>query len=262
MNNQTDPLWSASSDDPFVRLNITEMRAMAALDPGKLLRWIEDSESAFILGVEQFEENPDRWGGLFQLTIQRNLEFHFLPDFNTAMLDESELPQFCIMPHPLKSDTVSERSMVALEEDEGESQKALIFFITPEDFQIYIQELEELVKDWNANPMDKTRRMSFPFLPESYFRDFDMLEWLKQTVLSHPTIQKQRAYDGRRGYPVIAPTIEADLEDIPAPHISEHDDDEEEEDWETLEQSSKALDEAREQREEEWLDEQRRQEGY
>lgn len=256
MNNETDP-----REDPFEKLNITEMRAMAALDPGKLLRWIADSGSAFILGVEQFADDPDRWGGLFRLTINRNLELHFLPDFNTAMLDESELPQFCIMPHPIKAHTTVERKMPSLDDDDDEQLDAVIFYLNPDDFRIYCDELMEIVQAWNANPGDKECTTSFPFLPESYFREFDLLEWLEGTVLSHPTIEKTRQFDGRLGYPVAAtPSNEELLEDIPPPFIP--DDEEEEVDWESLERKEEVKDEDFERQEEEWLEEQRRQQGY
>lgn len=257
MNNETDP-----REDPFEKLNITELRAMAALDPGKLLRWIGDSGSAFILGVEQFADDPDRWGGLFRLTINRNLELHFLPDFNTAMLDESELPQFCIMPHPLKAHTTVDRQMPRIDEDDEEQLDAVIFYLSPDDFQIYCQELEEIVRDWNANPADQECQMSFPFLPESYFREYDVLEWITETVLAHPTIIKNREFDGRLGYPVAPPTNDLDgLEDIPPPIIP--DDEEEEVDWESLEnKKAETSDEDYERQEEEWLEEQRRQQGY
>jgi hypothetical protein len=255
MNYETE-----ADEDPFVELNITELRAMAALDPSKLLRWIEDSGSAFILGAEQFEDDPDRWGGLYRLTLNRNIELHFLPDFNTAMLDESELPQFCVMPDPLKADTLSEREMPSLKDDEEEEEKpkGVIFYLTPEDFEIYCQELQELVIKWDNNPMDKESKQSFPFLPESYFRDFDSLEWVAQKVLRHPAAEAQRRFDGRLGYPVTPPATD-DLEDIPAPYITEEDD---EEDWESLENQGGAADDEREDREQEWLEEQRRDEGY
>ncbi|MDF1662109.1 MAG: hypothetical protein P1V97_10075 [Planctomycetota bacterium] len=256
MNNETDP-----REDPFEKLNITEMRAMAALDPGKLLRWITDSGSAFILGVEQFADDPDRWGGLFRLTINRNLELHFIPDFNTAMLDETELPQFCIMPHPLKAHTTVERQMPSLDEEDEEKLDAVTFYTSVDDFRIFCDELTEIVREWHANPSDKECTMSFPFLPESYFREFDVLEWLSETVLVHPSILKTRQFDGRLGYPVVPPQSNEELlEDIPPPFIP--DDEEEEVDWESLEKKEEVKDEDFERQEEEWLEEQRRQQGY
>jgi hypothetical protein len=212
-------------DEAFVRLDIRELRAMAALDPSRLLRWLHDSERLFILGVERFEESEDRWGGRYRLTLNRNIELHFIEDFNTAMLDVSELPQFCVMPHSLKLDTVERRELPGLPEDDaGEKSYGLIFYLSPEDFEDILEELEELVREWSNDPFNPKGSASFPFLPECYFRELDLIDFIKRQVLSNPDIAALEIYNGRLGYPLTPPESDPIEEDMPYPLISEEDD--------------------------------------
>lgn len=221
--------------DPFVRLDITELRAMAALDPTRLLRWLEDTGSAFLFGVERFEPDEDRWGGLYRLTLNRNIEVHLIPDFNTAMLDASELPPFVVMPHALKLDVIEERPLAGHDDaDADEPATGVTFYVSPEEFEEFLEEAEELVDDWRADPFEARSTQSFPFLPESFFRSLDLVQLINLRILPHALVEAQRRYDGRLGYP-LTPQEQDDIdEDLPPPLITTEVDEQEAaltEDW-------------------------------
>lgn len=257
-----------NDDEGFVRLNITELRALAALDPTKLLLWLHDSESHFIFGVEAFEPDQDLWGGEFRITLNRNIELHLVPDFNTAMLDASELPQYSVLPSENLAGTVKVRALAKHDDDDDEDPgQGLIFYVSPEEFKVFRDECQEIVDAWRADPFEDERVLSFPFLPESCFRDFDLMQWMLEKVLSHPVIHKARRYDGRLGYPTTPPKDDLD-EEIPPPVITDDDDEVESLGnayWPDMPELSAAILEEGfdyEDIEQQQMDERRRREGY
>lgn len=210
-------------------LNPAELRALAALDPSRLLTWIRDTGSAFLFGIERDDE-PDGWGGRYRIQVNRNIELHLIEGFNSAMLDSSELPQFSIMPDDrLAGSEEATRSAESLSEDE-EQVDGVVFYIASEDFEDMLAEAAMIVRNWRADPQDLMCPASFPFLPECYFRDTDLFRLLGNRVMLHKRVSAERKFDGRRGFPV-TPREDEDLdEEMPPPVILDEEEDEEE-DW-------------------------------
>lgn len=255
---------TAEKHDPFVRLNLAELRALAALDPTKLLNWIGDSGSRYLFGIEDLGDDAERWGGRYRLTINRNIEVHFVPGLNSAMTSLAELPRWSILPDPKEAGRTRvlepEERQVDPEEP-GES--GLIIYVAPEDFAEYSRELAELVTGWSADPYDPRCAMTFPFLPESYFRAYECLDLINERVLSHALVEGERKFDGRLGYP-LTPQEDDDLNaDMPPPEIT---DDAEEARFHAQMDAELGLDKIDEEEDddpdERWREEQRRREGY
>jgi hypothetical protein len=221
--------------DGFVTLNALELRALAALDPKRLLRWLEDSASAYLFGVERFESGG--WGGRHRVTVNRNVELHFVPRFNDEMLDESELPRFTVMPDDARPGGVAVHPWQGGEEalpgepDAG-LRRRVIFYMSTENYLELVEELDELIESWSASPHpDDECATSFPFLPESLFPGLELSALLKQRVLPHEELARERRYDGRLGYP-LGPQQDEELdEEIPPPIIDDDDELEEHEEW-------------------------------
>ena len=229
--------WSSES---FVKLDITELRALAALDPDKLLRWLGDSGSEFIFGVELFP--AEDWGGRVRITINRNVELHLVSGPNEAMPELSDWPRFSLAPAltaeaghiedlgPLEdsdSDDSDGDADPLLAGEAGNPRSAeLIFHVDPAEFGQFLQDAVEVVQHWRADPADP-RAASFPFLPESEFRDRPLLQWIRREFMTHERIIAEGRFDGRLGYPRTPPAVDETLEDIPPPVITDTEEDEE-----------------------------------
>lgn len=195
-------------------LTLDEMRTLRQDNPQGLFRHLADVQRAFLFGVEDHRDDDqgddDRWGGEVRVVVNRNVEVHFVPTFNEAMRSRGELPQFCVFPSEERADAVEETSVVL---DDGEEIKGAIFYVDPTEYDVLVGAATEVVEryaDWDA-------------IPDTYFLDSPLVQFIDRVVLEHDLVRAEREYDFRRGLVGGAPPSQ-ELEDEPAPVIGEDDD--------------------------------------
>lgn len=194
-------------------LTLDEMRTLRQDNPQGLFRHLADVQRAFLFGVEDHrddDEGDERWGGEVRVVVNRNVEVHFVPTFNEAMRSRAELPQFCVFPSEERADGIDETSVVL---DDGEEIKGAIFYVDPTEYDVLVGAATQVVEryeDWDA-------------IPDTYFLDSPLVQFLERVVLEHDSVRAEREYDFRRGLVGGAPPSQ-ELEDEPAPVIGDDED--------------------------------------
>lgn len=195
-------------------LTLDEMRALRQDNPQGLFRHLATVQRAFLFGVEDHREDDagdERWGGEVRVVVNRNVEVHFVPALNEAMRTMGELPQFCVFPSEERADAIEETSVLL---DDGDEVKGAIFYVDPTEYDVLVGAATRVVEryeDWDA-------------IPDTYFLDSPLVQFLDRIVLEHDAVRAEREFDFRRGLVGGAPPSQ-DLEDEPPPVIGEDDDD-------------------------------------
>lgn len=194
-------------------LTLAEMRTLRQDNPQGLFKHLAEVQRAFLFGVEDHRddaEGDDRWGGEVRIVVNRNVEVHFVPAFNEAMRSREELPQFCVFPSEERADSIEETSVVL---DDGEEIKGAIFYVDPTEYDVLVGaalEVLERYEDWDA-------------IPDTYFLESPLVQFLERVVLEHDAVRAQREFDFRRGLVGGNPPSQ-EPEDEPAPVIDDEDD--------------------------------------
>ncbi len=168
-------------------LSLTELRQLRRDEPRKLFAYLKQVERDFVFGVEDHREEADEWGGEFRVLINRNIELHLVPRFNSAMEKRDELPQYVIMSDTELAGTEDEREIVI--DDDGETVKGVTFHVDPDAYDRIRDELAEIVGQYD----------DFDVIPDTYFLETELVQLLSRRVLEHEAIKEERAYDFRRG---------------------------------------------------------------
>lgn len=194
-----------------------EIRSLRLSAPSRLFRHLSQVEREFLFGVAARRKHEEEWGGEFEVMINRNLTLHFVPRFNEAMTRLEELPQFTVFPSTVTPDTARETELVL--DDDGEKIQGVVFYVDPADYGQMCEELAEV----------EARYRDVDIVPDTYFLDTQLVEFLTRVVLEHPTVRIEREYDFRRGLvggerpgdePVDEPPLER-IEDVDDPDVEE-----------------------------------------
>ena len=168
-------------------LSLAELRKLRRDSPKQLFAYLQQVEREFVFGVEDHRDEEDEWGGEFRVLVNRNVELHFVPRFNKQMETTDELPQYAVVPDSELAGTDAERDIVI--DAEGETVKAVVFYVEPETYGRLVDELSEIVEryeDWDV-------------IPDTYFLETELVHLLATRVLEHAVVKEDRAYDFRRG---------------------------------------------------------------
>lgn len=202
-------------DGPGDILELAELQTLRQDNPRGLFKHLSEVQRSFLFGVEDHREDDDRWGGEVRVILNRNIELHFVPAFNDAMSVTAELPQFCVFPSEARADTVQDTTLV-LDED-GEVIPGAIFYVDPTEYDVMVGAATEVVERYEG----------WDLIPDTYFLDTPLIQFIERVVLEHTAIKAEREYDFRRGLVGGAPPEEPALEDEPAPIIGEDEDEDE-----------------------------------
>lgn len=195
-------------------LSLEELRTLRHDNPTGLFRHLADVQKAFLFGVEDHREEEERWGGEVRVIVNRNVELHFVPALSDAMRTMDELPQFSVFPSEERADTVEQTSQLI---DDGEEVKGAIFYVDPTEYDVLVGAATEVID----------RYEDFDLIPDTYFLESPLLQFVERTVLEHELVRAEREFDFRRGLVGGAPPpAEEELEDEPLPVIGQDDDDE------------------------------------
>jgi hypothetical protein len=193
-------------------LSLPELRTLRQDNPQRLFRHLADVQRSFLFGIEDHREEDERWGGEVRVIVNKNVELHFVPCFNESMRTKEELPQFCVFPSEERADSVEDTSL-RLEEDD-ETIEGAIFYVDPTEYDVLLGaaiEVLEHYEDWDV-------------IPDTYFLESPLVQFIDRTVLEHTAVRAEREYDFRRGLVGGAPPPQEELEDEPAPVIADEDD--------------------------------------
>jgi hypothetical protein len=193
-------------------LSLDELRTLREDNPQGLFRHLAEVQRGFLFGVEDHREDEARWGGEVRVVINRNVELHFVPGFDDEMPTRAELPQFSVLPDEDRADTVEDTTLVL---DDGDEVKGAIFWVDPTEYDVLVGAATralERYEDWDL-------------IPDTYFLDSPLVQFVDRVVLEHSAVRLEREYDFRRGL-VGGPPPSDELEDEPPPVIGEEDDDE------------------------------------
>jgi hypothetical protein len=195
-------------------LDLTELQTLRTDNPQGLFKHLSEVQRSFLFGVEDHRDEASRWGGEVRVILNRNIELHFVPGFNEAMSAKGELPQFCVFPDEARADTVEDTSLLL--EEEGEEIKGAIFYVDPTEYDVMVGAATEVVE----------RYATWDLIPDTYFLDTPLIQFIERVVLEHTAIKAEREYDFRRGLVGGAPPDAEALEDEPVPVIGEEEEDE------------------------------------
>ncbi|MCA8922777.1 MAG: hypothetical protein KDD82_13265 [Planctomycetes bacterium] len=168
------------------RLTVEELKNLRRESPERLFGHLMEVRQAFLFGVEDHREEPERWGGEFRVSVNRNLNVHFARGFTADMPDHDSLPQFVVMADEERAGTSQDTSTTL---DDGDSFAGVIYYLDPDDFEIYAEELSEVCAEYP----------DFDLVPDTYFLDREVLGYLRDVVLKHATVVAEREYDFRQG---------------------------------------------------------------
>lgn len=198
-------------------LRADEIRTLQRDNPQGLFAHLHDVMRAFLFGVEDHRDEPDRWGGEVRITINRNVVLHLVPGFNDDMLSVEELPQFCVFPHEDLADSAEDTS----QEVDGDPIPGVVFYVTPDEYDRLVGEALQVSERYG----------DLDLIPDTYFLDTELIAFLNRTVLEHATVRAEREYDFKRG--MVGGTMPPPLDDddeSELPRIEDEDDPSEDED--------------------------------
>lgn len=179
-------LEPVEDDDDLDVLTRDEIRSLRLTAPQRLFRHLAQVEREFLFGVAARRRDPQDWGGEWEVTINRNVTLHFVPDWNQGMTCLEELPQFTVFPSLDCPDTVEE---TAQQIDEEETVAGAVFWVDPTDYEQMIEELAGI----------EARYGDLDILPDTWFLDTQVIDLITRVVLEHPTVKAERQFDWRRG---------------------------------------------------------------
>jgi len=168
-------------------LSLAELRQLRRDSPTKLFEHLRRVERDFVFGVEDHREEVDEWGGEYRVLINRNIELHLVPRFNSQMEKVGELPQFVIMPDDELAGSDAEREITI--DDEGETVPAVVFYVEPDRYDRLVDELSNIVDRYD----------DFDVIPDTYFLETELVHMLNSRILEHEHLKAERAFDFRRG---------------------------------------------------------------
>ena len=168
-------------------LTLAELRQLREERPEKLFAHLASIGREFVFGVEDHREDQDEWGGEFRVLLNRNIEVHLVPRFNKAMEDDSELPQFAIVPDAERAGQEVPRKIEI--DSDGETVEGITFYVDPERYDRLVEELSEIVERYD----------DFDVIPDTYFLETELVAFLTGKVLENTVVQAERAFDFRRG---------------------------------------------------------------
>lgn len=174
-------------DERMEPLTRDEIRSLRHSAPERLFRHLSQVEREFLFGVAARRQDPQEWGGEWEVTINRNLVLHFVPGFNRAMTGVDELPQFCVFPSEDCPGTSEETEQEI--DDEGETVAGVVFWVEPGDYAQMVEELAEIAERYG----------DVDIIPDTYFLETDLVDFLTRVVLEHPTVRVEREFDWKRG---------------------------------------------------------------
>jgi hypothetical protein len=194
-------------DEGLEPLTRDEIRSLRHSAPERLFRHLSRIQRQFLFGVAARRSDPQGWGGEWELTINRNLVLHFVPGWNRDMTCREELPQFSVLPSEERPDT-SEDTVQVLDDD-GEEIAGVVFWVDPGDYAQMTEELAEVAERYG----------DLDIVPDTYFLDTTLIDFLARVVLEHPTVRVEREFDWKRGLiggvpPSDEPVDEPELERI------------------------------------------------
>lgn len=174
-------------DEGLEPLTRDEIRSLRHTAPERLFRHLSQVERSFLFGVAARRSDPEGWGGEWEVTINRNLVLHFVPGFNRDMTRVEELPQFTVAPSEERPGSAEDTEQVL--EDDGERIPGVVFWVEPGDYAQMVEELGEIA----------ARYEDLDILPDTYFLETELVDFLTRTVLEHPTVRIEREFDWKRG---------------------------------------------------------------
>lgn len=179
-----------SADDGIPRSEILDLQQLQRLrdeNPAGLYRHLNALSQRFLFGVEPQEG----WGGAYRVLLNRNVALHFAYGFDEDMPDRDHLPQFCVLPSDERPDTSETTSIFV----EGEEIRGLLFWVDSFDFDELLRDLGRIAEEYPG----------WDVLPDSYFLDTALVQWIARIVLDEPRITAEREFDFRLGYPGLKP---------------------------------------------------------
>ncbi|MBL4847464.1 MAG: hypothetical protein JKY65_18250 [Planctomycetes bacterium] len=177
-------------------LQIDQLQALRKDNPAGLYRHLDALSQRFMFGIERYEG----WGAPFRILLNRNIALHLVLGFNEDMPDASYLPQFSVFPSDDHPDTCDSTSL----DVEGEEIRGLVFFLDPFDLDDLIRDAGRIAEDYP----------DWDLIPDSYFLDTDLIQWIGRVVLDEPRIVTEREFDFRLGFPGLKPSPIEDDEEV------------------------------------------------
>lgn len=168
-------------------IDVMQLKQLRESNPAGLYRHLNALSQRFVFGVERQEG----WGGPFRVLLNRNISLHLVHGFGEDMPDRDHLPQFCVLPSDTRPDTSESHSIFV----EDEEIRGMIFWVDPFDLDDLMRDagrIAEEYPDWDV-------------LPDSYFLDTQLIQWIGRVVLDEPRINTEREFDFRLGYPGLKP---------------------------------------------------------
>lgn len=168
-------------------LTIEELRLLRAKDPAALHAHLMETRRAFLFGLEDHRHDPEGWGGEVRVVINRNVVVHFVPRLNSAMTTPVEFPQFTVVPSEERSDSIDD---TVLKLDEGEEVQGATFYVDPTEYDALLGDADRILE----------RYAEWEVIPDTYFLDGPLVQFITRTVLEHSAVRAEREYDFRRGF--------------------------------------------------------------
>lgn len=182
-------------------LSRQEFERLRSDHPEALYRYLCEIARDFVFGVHDLR--GEEWGGDARLLLNRNLAVHLVSHFAEGMSSKEELPQFTVFPDAERAERVEVTRAVL--DDDGEEIEGAIFYVDPEDYDIYLREALDVAERYGA----------WEAVPDSYYFHTELVRFLNRVVLEHPLVEKERELDFRLPFAAGTADPPVDEEDYP-----------------------------------------------